>query len=383
MMFRKRVLLYCCLLAACEVSETREDAIPEDLGTGTAGTSDSDRGFGLAGDPSSSDSVLTLVGEVGGGEGDTSLAGTAGSPDSDASDAGSAGSSDSDASDAGSAGTADDVPGTGGRGSEVDTLNPEGREQGVDVTEAGTAGVADVTEAAGTAGTAGTADVTETAGTAGTQLGTSVENEPSDSGGTGAESTDETLAAPSFLDVTVESGTRVLSWQDSTDGESGFEVEHRAGRTADFERLASVPANSTNVELPELEPGEHYFRVRALGRNGASEFSETYGLLIPGAIDPSRVPEVPSVSVFVSSPIIRFSWEAVDFLEDEGGCPTDDECGYRVYAQTDFETNYDVVSVAKDAVSVTVSDTLFETSYYISVFNHFGDSGPNYIATIQ
>ncbi|MGE5786245.1 MAG: hypothetical protein ACM3ZE_16720 [Myxococcales bacterium] len=197
-------------------------------------------------------------------------------------------------------------------------------------------------------------------------------------------SANSSLAAPSGLEfVKSDAGRRVLTWQDRSASERGFEIEYRVGPSGDFAQVAVVGADVTAWELPELEPGQHYYRVRATGADGKSEYSAIRGMLIQGASDDPRAPKMPSVSCLVSPPKVTFSWPVADFRVNEGGCPTEANCGYRVYARRSMEAKYNVTSVPMTATSATFSYSLIPTDYYVSAFNRFGDSGLTYVVSVQ
>jgi hypothetical protein len=89
-------------------------------------------------------------------------------------------------------------------------------------------------------------------------------------------------AAPSQLTAVATSGTQVyLSWQDNANNETGFVVERRGSR-APFSVIATLPANTTSFLDSGRTPNIQYqYRVRAVGTQGASAYSNQVGLRMP------------------------------------------------------------------------------------------------------
>jgi subtilisin family serine protease len=86
----------------------------------------------------------------------------------------------------------------------------------------------------------------------------------------------EPPAAPSNLTAAAAGSSRVdLLWQDNADNESCFEVE-RSHDGATWQRLASLPADTTGFGDLDVEGGTtYYYRVRAANAAGASSSSNT------------------------------------------------------------------------------------------------------------
>ena len=81
-------------------------------------------------------------------------------------------------------------------------------------------------------------------------------------------------AAPTGLTATPLSTTEiVLAWNDNASNETEYRIEIRTPTTA-FEDIGSVPANTEEVEVIELDPATTYiFRVRAGNASGFSAYS--------------------------------------------------------------------------------------------------------------
>lgn len=81
-------------------------------------------------------------------------------------------------------------------------------------------------------------------------------------------------AAPTGLTATPLSTTEILlAWNDNATNETEFRIEVRTPTTA-FVDIGSVPANTEEVEIIELDPASTYlFRVRAANASGSSAYS--------------------------------------------------------------------------------------------------------------
>lgn len=94
-----------------------------------------------------------------------------------------------------------------------------------------------------------------------------------------------TLAAPSSLKVVLKNGKAVLTWQDNSSGELGFDIRRKAGSGA-FVSFASAPPNATSAEDGTLEVCKQYvYEIRASAINGGSSYSD--GALIQTACAPA------------------------------------------------------------------------------------------------
>ncbi|NBC18349.1 MAG: T9SS type A sorting domain-containing protein [Bacteroidetes bacterium] len=85
------------------------------------------------------------------------------------------------------------------------------------------------------------------------------------------------------FDATLDGETALLRWATASEtNNAGFEVQHQAPETAEFETLTFVEGHGT-TELPKqyaqrvegLAPGPHQFRLRQVDFDGAFEFSPT------------------------------------------------------------------------------------------------------------
>ena len=94
------------------------------------------------------------------------------------------------------------------------------------------------------------------------------------------------LTAPSNLQATAASTSEILlTWNESSNSETGFRIERRTVGGA-YQEIATVGPNVTSFTAPGLEPASfHLFRVRASGNGGAnSGFSNEAGTATLGEI---------------------------------------------------------------------------------------------------
>ncbi len=96
--------------------------------------------------------------------------------------------------------------------------------------------------------------------------------EASGGGGGGGGGTITIPLAPAFLTATAVSESQInLSWNDRSDNETGFIIEHRTAESATFTEAARPAANATSYNLTGLTPGSsHVFRVRSINGAGIS-----------------------------------------------------------------------------------------------------------------
>ncbi len=122
-------------------------------------------------------------------------------------------------------------------------------------------------------------------------------------------------AAPDSLTATGVSATSVqLSWSDKSDNESGFEVEGSA-TGGQFSLLGTTAADAKQYLATGLTPQTGYsFRVRAVGSDGKSAYSNT-----ASATTPAVVPNAPSNLVATSSGATSINLTWTDNSTDETG----------------------------------------------------------------
>jgi hypothetical protein len=83
------------------------------------------------------------------------------------------------------------------------------------------------------------------------------------------------IPAPTLLSGTLLNAAKaLLAWEDNADNETGFELERSVGSNANFELLATLPADSTGFLDTTLSPQTNYhYRVRAMAAGIASAYS--------------------------------------------------------------------------------------------------------------
>ncbi|MES2797183.1 MAG: fibronectin type III domain-containing protein [Bacteroidota bacterium] len=83
-------------------------------------------------------------------------------------------------------------------------------------------------------------------------------------------------AAPSNLKVTsVTTSSINLVWVDNSKGETGYQVFIQKNSDQNFEKVTTLPANSTEWIVNELLANNNYrFKILAISENGDSEFSD-------------------------------------------------------------------------------------------------------------
>lgn len=94
------------------------------------------------------------------------------------------------------------------------------------------------------------------------------------SGGGGSGGSSQPPAAPANLTATDNGANVRLTWQDQSDDETSFEIEHSVVGGEDWTLIATLPADSQsfvhNIDIGSLT---HVYRVRAINAAGASIYS--------------------------------------------------------------------------------------------------------------
>ena len=99
-------------------------------------------------------------------------------------------------------------------------------------------------------------------------------------------------SAPSGLTASALSGTRCsLSWIDGSTNETSFRIEAKSSQQTFFEEVGSVGANVTTATVSNLTPETTYFfRVRARGAGGDSNYSTQTTVTTPAETPPCAAP---------------------------------------------------------------------------------------------
>ncbi|PLX31644.1 MAG: hypothetical protein C0600_05015, partial [Ignavibacteria bacterium] len=121
------------------------------------------------------------------------------------------------------------------------------------------------------------------------------------------------LATPTNLEGALMSETNiVLTWEDKADGEFGYEVEHRED-DGSWYLLHTTAANATLHDAQGLTPRTmNRFRVRAVGPNAASGYSNVYTMYT------QMKPAAPEnlTATALDHQTIRITWERGSENED-------------------------------------------------------------------
>lgn len=183
-------------------------------------------------------------------------------------------------------------------------------------------------------------------------------------------------AAPSDLEGVVLSATSVeLTWSDNSGDETSFVVQVRAPGE-DFATVASLPADTTQTVVEDLEPQTLYgFRVRARNGGGGSDFSNEIELETLEARPAAPTDLVASV---LSPTSVGLTWTDA----------SDNETDFAVEARSPatgawITVREGVVASALDAPVTTVIDGLTSGTPYsfrARARNAEGDSEPSDVA---
>ncbi|MEO0794055.1 MAG: fibronectin type III domain-containing protein [Verrucomicrobiota bacterium] len=111
--------------------------------------------------------------------------------------------------------------------------------------------------------------------------------------------------APTSIGAELDTTTSAtISWEDTSDSETGYRIERRLASNYDWEVLVDLPANTTEYTDTTLLEGETYvYRVYALG---ASPLTSSYSAEATAAGESSIVFSIGSFEVEGSSYEIRF-----------------------------------------------------------------------------
>src|SRR4051794_34521494 len=105
------------------------------------------------------------------------------------------------------------------------------------------------------------------------------------------------FAAPSGLTATPTSATAVqLKWTDNTSSEVAFKIERSTDGTT-FNELNILGPNETVYTNGKLKAGiKYYYRVRAMGTGGDSDYSNVATATIAGTTTPPPVTTDPATT---------------------------------------------------------------------------------------
>lgn len=158
-----------------------------------------------------------------------------------------------------------------------------------------------------------------------------------------------------------------ISWTDASDNETGFEIVRSLTTNGTYKPAGTVAANVTSFSDSGLAAAEQYFyRVRAIGEYGQSDFSPKVDATTPGApstpIAPSDLAGVGGINNSIS-----ISWT------DNSG----NENNFIVYRSTDG-ANFTAVATLPantNAFTDTALTPLTDYYYYVAGSNGAGEGG--------
>ncbi len=154
-----------------------------------------------------------------------------------------------------------------------------------------------------------------------------------DPSGTGTNTLDgrdslaeDPLEIPTDLTATVLSATEIqLTWQDNSTRESDFLVQTRLASEPDFRTLRTVPANTTSLSVPNLEPNTEYlFRIRARRGSLKSPFTAAVSATTLGGT-PAPPTQLSAISASTSQVMLTWNDESSDETEFQVDVSTDGE----------------------------------------------------------
>jgi fibronectin type 3 domain-containing protein len=119
-------------------------------------------------------------------------------------------------------------------------------------------------------------------------------------------------AVPTGLTATAASSTQInLTWADNASDETGFQIERSpTGAVSTFSLIDTVGPNMTTYANTGLTGGTtHHYRVRALGANGNSDYSNTASATTPFIVD-VQAPAAPTrlTATVVTKRLISLTW---------------------------------------------------------------------------
>ncbi len=158
-----------------------------------------------------------------------------------------------------------------------------------------------------------------------------------------------------------------LQWDDKSDNEEGFILERRR-EGGNYAELASLPANTNYFADTTVEEGtRYYYRVKAFGVGGNSEYSSELVIDVP--LPPPPPPHAPSnLSIMdITSDRVILSWDD----------NSDNEEGFRIERKKSGESFSQIGETSRDRILYTDATVEPQTTYTYRVYayNRGGESG--------
>ena len=169
---------------------------------------------------------------------------------------------------------------------------------------------------------------------------------------------------PTDLKATVISTSEIdLSWRDTADNETGFQIERRIG-SGEFTGIATVGANVTNRRDTNLQPDTSYtYRVRATNATGNSDWSDAVTQITSQT---RPIVQIDLTATVVSSSRIDLIWQA----------GPSDSTAFEIERKT--ENGIFTLITTVDADAKRYSDTVLEPgtgyTYRVRAINEVGNS---------
>ncbi|MDW7690676.1 fibronectin type III domain-containing protein [Flammeovirgaceae bacterium SG7u.111] len=179
--------------------------------------------------------------------------------------------------------------------------------------------------------------------------------------------------APSNLILTLVSSEFQLTWNDTSDDEEGFVIEHKVGNGS-YSFLDSIDAELAAYSYPMPDTLlNHSYRIKAWNMYGASEFSNVatweYVEVLP---DPPAAPT--NLVLSINGGDFELTW--VDNASDEEG--------FVLQQKAEGEVNFswlDSISADVEVYSFPLPDTTKDYSYRLKAWNEGGESALSNTAT--
>lgn len=169
--------------------------------------------------------------------------------------------------------------------------------------------------------------------------------------------------------LTINSGSAILTWNDTSNNEDGFVAERSIDNGLTYTFLQSVSANITGtIDNTVATPGTYYYRIYSFNGFGSSSFSNTASItFIPIPIAPTNL----TASSLVDTSSITFSYSASLVWTDNSL----NEDGFVIQRSTGSGSIFiNVITASANATSSFDTTVSAGTTYLYRVFS-FNSSG--------
>jgi len=172
---------------------------------------------------------------------------------------------------------------------------------------------------------------------------------------------------PKNLSAAAVSSTLIsLNWEDTSNNETGFEIESSPDGQV-FTKIGDTVANATSFENTGLKPNTtYYYRIRAVNSAGQSPYSNTADATTKKSpVTPPSAPTGLAASA-VSSSQINLKWTDA----------SDNETGFEIERSLDGKTFTKLTDVAANSGSYENTGLQPETKYYYRI-RAINSAGPS------